>query len=69
MPNINCLVGEMAAGFSAGKYATKEDIENVSQILKAAGMSFFVEEKLIDSLSVVSGAGPAFFAWICNSCG
>ena len=67
MPNINCLVGEMAAGFSAGKYATKDDIENVSQILKAAGMSFFVEEKLIDSLSVVSGAGPAFFAYFIKS--
>src|SRR3989338_3995325 len=30
MPNINCLVGEMAAGFSAGKHATKKDINAVS---------------------------------------
>ena len=26
MPNVNCLVGEMAAVFAAGKYATKQDI-------------------------------------------
>ncbi len=63
MPNINCLVGEMAAGFSAGKYATKEDIKEVSIILEAAGSSFFIKEDLIDALSVVSGAGPAFFAY------
>ena len=63
MPNINCLVGEMAAGFSAGKNATKEDIKDVSKILNAGGMPFFIEEELIDALSVVSGAGPAFFAY------
>ena len=63
MPNINCLVEEMAAGFSAGKHATKYDIKIVSEILNSAGMSFFIEEDLIDVLSVVSGAGPAFFAY------
>ena len=63
MPNINCLVGEMAAGFSAGKHATKYDIKNVKEILDSAGISFFIREDLIDALSVVSGAGPAFFAY------
>lgn len=63
MPNINCLVGEMAAGFSSGKYATKEDIKDISEILDTAGISFYIEEELIDALSVVSGTGPAFFAY------
>ena len=63
MPNINCLVGEMAAGFSAGKYATKEDIKIVKEILNSAGMPFLIEENLIDILSSISGAGPAFFAY------
>ena len=44
MPNINCLVGEMAAGFSAGKYATKEDIKIVSEILNSAGIAFLLKE-------------------------
>src|SRR3989338_8309055 len=63
MPNINCLVGEMAAGFSAGKYATKEDIRNVEELLNSAGISFLIKEELIDALSSISGAGPAFFAY------
>ncbi|MBI2101219.1 pyrroline-5-carboxylate reductase [Candidatus Woesearchaeota archaeon] len=63
MPNINCLVGEMAAGFSAGKYATKEDIKNVSGILNSAGIAFFMKEDLLDAVTGISGSGPAFFAY------
>ena len=63
MPNVNCLVGEMAAGFSAGKYATKNDIKEVEKLLNSAGISFLVKEDLIDALSSISGAGPAFFAY------
>ena len=36
MPNINCLVGEMAAGICAGKFATKKDVEEVKQLLNSA---------------------------------
>lgn len=67
MPNINCLVGEMAAGFSAGKYATKDDIENVENLLDSAGISFLIKEELIDALSSISGAGPAFFAYFIDA--
>ena len=63
MPNINCLVGEMAAGFSAGQYATKEDVEDVSKILNSAGKSFFIEEDLLDAVTGISGSAPAFFAY------
>ena len=67
MPNINCLVGEMAAGFSAGKYATKDDIGNVEELLNSAGISFLIKEDLIDALSSISGAGPAFFAYFIDA--
>lgn len=63
MPNINCLVGEMAAGFSAGRYATKKDIGNVSKILNSAGVAFFLKEDLLDVVTALSGSGPAFFAY------
>lgn len=63
MPNINCLVGEMAAGFSAGKYATKDDINNVLEILKSAGIVFLLKEDLMDAVTAISGSGPAFFAY------
>jgi len=67
MPNINCLVGEMAAGFCAGKHAKKQDIEEVSKLLNSAGIAFHIKEDLIDALSSISGAGPAFFAYFIES--
>ena len=67
MPNINCLVGEMAAGFSKGKFATKKDIGNVERLLNSAGISFLIKEDLIDALSAISGAGPAFFAYFIDA--
>ena len=63
MPNINCLVGEMAAGFAAGKYTKKEDIKFVEKILGASGLVVFVKENQLDALSTINGCGPAFFAY------
>ena len=67
MPNINCLVGEMAAVFAAGKGATKEDINEVSKLLSASGIVFFVEEDKIDAPSIIVGLGPALFAYFIKS--
>ena len=63
MPNINCLVGEMAAGFSAGKHATRSDIKNINKILSSAGLAFEIKEELLDVVTAISGSGPAFFAY------
>ena len=63
MPNINCLAGEMAAGFSANRRATKQDIKNVSELLNSAGIAFLVKENLLDAVTAISGSGPAFFAY------
>ena len=63
MPNVNCLIREMAAGFSAGKNATKEDVNAVSEILNSVGISFFLKEDLLDAVTGISGSGPAFFAY------
>jgi pyrroline-5-carboxylate reductase len=67
MPNLNCLVSEMACGFSKGKHANKEDIKNVSKILNNAGTAFEVKEELIDAVSIISGSGPAFYAFFIQS--
>ncbi|MBI2559163.1 pyrroline-5-carboxylate reductase [Candidatus Woesearchaeota archaeon] len=64
MPNINCLVGEIAAGFSAGKFATKDNIDDVSKILSYGGISFQLKEELLDAVTAISGSGPAFFAYL-----
>lgn len=67
MPNINCIAGEMAAGFSAGKNATSEDIKIVSKMLDSAGIAFLVKEDLLDAVTGISGSGPAFFAYFIDA--
>ncbi|HLC60029.1 MAG TPA: pyrroline-5-carboxylate reductase [Candidatus Nanoarchaeia archaeon] len=63
MPNVNCLVGEMAAGFAANIQVTKKDIKEISNLLNSAGMSFFIKEEMMDAMGVIGpGTGPAFFS-------
>jgi len=64
MPNTPCLVGEMAAGFAAGEYATDADVELVKKMLNSAGKAFEVKEELLDVVTGLSGSGPAFFAYL-----
>ena len=45
----------------------EEDIEDVEELLNSAGISFLIKEDLIDALSSISGAGPAFFAYFIDA--
>lgn len=67
MPNTPCLVGEMAAGYSAGKSATADDLRLAKQLLEAAGSAVLVDEEQIDAVTGVSGSGPAYFARIAEA--
>lgn len=67
MPNINCLAGEMAAGFSAGRHATKGDVNAIQKILNSAGTAFFMKEELLDAVTAISGSGPAFFSYFIDA--
>ncbi|MBI2136882.1 pyrroline-5-carboxylate reductase [Candidatus Woesearchaeota archaeon] len=63
MPNIPCLVGEMAAVYALGKKATGNDKQILLAILSAAGRVFELNEELFPSATALSGCGPAFFAY------
>ena len=63
MPNINCIVGEMACGVSFNKNIKEEDIKKIKKILSQCGKLFIVEEKLMHTITAISGSGPAFFAY------
>jgi pyrroline-5-carboxylate reductase len=67
MPNTPCLVGEMAAGFSAGRGVSSEDLEVAGKILKAAGTAVLVDEDQLDAVTGLSGSGPAYFARIAEA--
>jgi len=60
IPNTPMLVNIGASGVSRGKFATQEDAELVHGLFSALGVSFIVPEHLIDPITAVSGAGPAY---------
>lgn len=62
MPNTPGLVGEMAAGYAAGTRATAADTELVGRLLSSAGVAMEVEEQKLDTVTGLSGSGPAFVA-------
>src|SRR3989344_2383827 len=63
MPNINCIVGEMACGISFNDSITKNDIQKIKKILAQCGKLSLVDEKLMHAITAISGSGPAFFAY------
>ncbi|MCW4021103.1 MAG: pyrroline-5-carboxylate reductase [Candidatus Bathyarchaeota archaeon] len=64
MPNTPCLVGEMAGGFALGTRATEADAEMLMKLLKNAGTIFQMDEEHLDTVTALSGSGPAFIAYI-----
>ena len=67
MPNTPALTGEMAAGCTEGRLATREDMDLVHSVLETAGKVVKVSEDLMDAVTGVSGSGPAFFAIIAEA--
>lgn len=60
MPNTPALVGRGAAAFSRGAKATAKDAALAAKILGAVGTADEVAEKLLDSVTGLSGSGPAY---------
>lgn len=60
MPNTPMQVGAGCSVYSPGQYVTHIDLEKIHLILNSLGVAQQVPEKLINSVSGVSGCGPAF---------
>ena len=61
MPNICCLVSEMASCFCLGTKATEKDEKLAERLLGSVGRTFKVEEERMDAITGLSGSGPAYF--------
>ncbi len=62
MPNTPALVGEGASGLFANAHTTNKQKALANAIMAAVGKVSWVEqENLIDSVTAVSGSGPAYF--------
>ncbi|MGD1979306.1 MAG: pyrroline-5-carboxylate reductase [Akkermansiaceae bacterium] len=60
MPNTPALVGQGAAAFALGSDASPEDASFAQNLLGSVGLAYEVTENLIDSVTGVSGSGPAY---------
>lgn len=60
MPNTPCLVGLSASAFCLGGAATAEDGKLVERLLSSVGIAFQLPEHLLDTVTGLSGSGPAF---------
>lgn len=60
MPNTPALVGEGMAAICPNDLVSKEETEEVISIFESFGKAEIVGEKLIDSVTAVSGSSPAY---------
>jgi len=62
MPNTPAMIQSGATGLHAGKGVSKEQKNLAESILRAVGITCWVEdESLMDVVTAVSGSGPAYF--------
>lgn len=67
MPNTPCLVRSGASVFVPGKKATKEDSFLAKKLLQAVGTCEEVSEYFLDTVTALSGSGPAYIYVIIES--
>ena len=60
MPNTPALVGAGTAALAAGAHATEEDLDLARAIFDSVGLSFVIDESLLDAVTGLSGSGPAY---------
>jgi len=62
MPNTAALIGSGASGLYANTHVTPAQHDEAESILRAVGVTVWVrDETLIDTVTAVSGSGPAYF--------
>ncbi len=68
MPNTPALVQSGATGLFANSRVSREQRQLAESVLSAVGLTVWVEEEaLIDSVTAVSGSGPAYFFYVMES--
>ena len=61
MPNAPALVGAGISALARGRFATPEQLEEVSALFDCVGGVLTVPESQLDTVTAVSGSGPAYF--------
>ena len=61
MPNSPIVVGGGVSALAPGRFATADQLKEVSAIFDAVGGVITVSESQLDAVTAVSGSGPAYF--------
>ena len=62
MPNIAASVGAAVSVISAGSCAKEEHLKQTQDVFNTCGITLIMEERHINSVTGVSGSGPAYVA-------
>lgn len=61
MPNAPMLVGAGVSAIAKGRFATDEQLSAVAELLESMGSVIKVAESQMDTVTALSGSGPAYF--------
>jgi len=61
MPNAPSLVGAGISALAGGRFATPEQLKEVSALFDSVGAVLTLPEAQLDAVTAVSGSGPAYF--------
>ena len=64
MPNTPAMVGEAMSALCTDRLVTDEEKEKALELFNSFGKAEFVDEKLMDAVTGVSGSSPAFIYMI-----
>ncbi len=67
MPNTPCLVQEGATGLCLGKNAGAKEAELAKAVFEPVGKTFLIPESQMNSLTGLSGSGPAYMFLILDA--
>ncbi|UOZ02957.1 pyrroline-5-carboxylate reductase [Amycolatopsis sp. WQ 127309] len=67
MPNLPVSVGAGTIAISAGRYAGAADLDRVKTLLAPLGRVVAVQESQLDTVTALSGGGPAYFALLAEA--
>lgn len=60
MPNTPAMVGEGVTAVCPSEHVSEEELQKVLTLLEACGLAEVMPERLLDSVTAVSGSSPAY---------
>ena len=67
MPNTPALLNRGMSAISRGRFTGSKDIDFAVKLIKSTGNYIIVDEKIQNTVTAISGSGPAYFFLFCKS--